>query len=225
MTKNNHPDGAADNRKAPSASKEELACRKIKEFMYARKLSPGQKIIYRDLEEMLGMSKTPITNALGRLEQEGLVVSTHNRGYYVKKLNKGEIVQLYGLRVRLEEIAVDYAIANARPEDLAALKEALKAYLDHDSEFYDSTRLKLDLEFHLQIARMGKNDFLISILTQFYERALVGLPAFFMTPLIPQFKKDHILIFEALESGDSTKTKAIIKDHEMASLRFLDKID
>ncbi len=225
MTKNNHAGESADNQKAQSASKEELACRKIKEFMYARKLSPGQKIIYRDLEEMLGMSKTPITSALGRLEQEGLVVSTHNRGYYVKKLNKTEIMQLYDLRVRLEEIAIDYAIANARPEDLAELKQALDAYLDYDSVFYDSTRLKLDLEFHLQIARMGRNDFLIGILTQFYERALVGLPAFFMTPLIPKFKEDHRLIFEALESGDSPKTKEIIKNHEMASLRFLDKID
>ena len=59
--------------KKSGMSKNFKAYNAIKELVAVHKLSPGQKLIYRDLEEALGMSKTPIINGLMRLEQEGLV--------------------------------------------------------------------------------------------------------------------------------------------------------
>ena len=84
-------------KKQSSLSKDAQAYHLIKEALFDRKLSPGLKIIYRDLEEMFGMSKTPIINALVRMEQEGLVVSHRNRGFYVRELKAREIVQMYDL--------------------------------------------------------------------------------------------------------------------------------
>ena len=85
-------------------SKDLLALQGVKELMFGRRLSPGQKIIYRDLEEMLGMSKTPIINALVRLEHEGLVISKKNRGFFVRELSATEVHQMYDLREKMEAI-------------------------------------------------------------------------------------------------------------------------
>jgi DNA-binding GntR family transcriptional regulator len=100
----------------------------IKELLVSRKLFPGQKIIYRDLEAKLGMSKTPIINGLIKLEQEGLVVSERNRGFYVRDVSPDDAEQIFDLRQKLEEISINYAISNYEKEDLELLKEKLIAY-------------------------------------------------------------------------------------------------
>jgi len=203
-------------------SKEEQAYLEIKRSIIDRKFAPGQKIIFRDLEEILGMSKTPITSALARLEQEGFLSSEHNRGYYVKELSKDEIKQLYRLRIGLEEIAVEFAVENYNDDDFALLNSILDAYLNHNCSFYDAKRLKLDLDFHLQIARMGGNKYLIQFLTQIYERARIGLNPVFMTPLIPRFRKEHSQIVDAIKGRDAQQAKKLIRAHEHISIELLD---
>jgi DNA-binding GntR family transcriptional regulator len=212
-------------KKARKISKEMEAYLGIKKFIFERVIYPGQKIIYRDLEEMLGMSKTPIINAFARLEQEGLVISKQNRGYYIKKWSKAEIVQLYTLRTELEAIAIDFAIKHYDASDLALLKSNLDKYVNYDSEVYDNTRLKLDLGFHLQIAKIGGNDFLTSMLGQFYEKVMIGQPTFFLAPLIKRFKADHTSIYEAIKGKDASEAKKINSAHEMVSIKMLDKHD
>ena len=76
----------------------------IKQLIAGRKLVPGQKLTLRDLEETLGMSKTPIINSLMMLEQEGLVTSKQNRGFYMKEVTAEEAEQIYDLREKLEAI-------------------------------------------------------------------------------------------------------------------------
>lgn len=200
-------------------SKDLQAFQGVKELMFGRRLSPGQKIIYRDLEEVLGMSKTPIINALVRLEHEGLVISKKNRGFFVRELSAAEVHQMYDLREKMEAISIDYAISHYQEEDLAILKKALGDYVSYSAEVYDSTRFKLDIIFHTQIARMGKNEFLTSMLREFYESAWAGLHIVFLTPLIPQFKQDHELLFKAIESRDRKEAKSIMRRHERRALR------
>jgi DNA-binding GntR family transcriptional regulator len=206
---------------ASPVSKEEEAYLAIKKNIIARKFAPGQKIILRDLEEILGMSKTPITSALARLEQEGFLFSQHNRGYYVKEMTNEEIKQLYRLRIGLEEIAVEFAVENYKAKDLSALKSVLEAYLIHDCSYYDATRLQLDLDFHLQIARMGGNKYLLQFLTQIYERARIGFVPLFMTPLIPRFKEEHSQIVKAIEMRDIQKAKTLIRKHESVTIEIM----
>ncbi|MBN1472561.1 MAG: GntR family transcriptional regulator [Syntrophaceae bacterium] len=205
-------------------SKEAQAYAEIKNKIIARKFASGQKIIFRDLEELLGMSKTPITSALARLEQEGFLFSEHNRGYYVKELSRGEIRQLYQLRIRLEEIAVDFAIENYTEDDFKVLDSLLQAYLNYDCNYYDITRLRLDIDFHMQIARMSGNKYLIELLMQIYERALIGLAPVFMTPLIPRFREEHAQIVKAIENRDARLAKELIRAHEIITIEILDSV-
>lgn len=203
---------------APSMSKDHQALLGIKRMLYNHKLSPGQKIIYHELAKSLGMSKTPIINALNRLEIEGLVVYHVNRGYFVRQLTAEEVVQMYKLRDELEAIAIDFAVQDGDEEGLAQLKKAHDAYLDYPSEFYDSKRFQLDIAFHLAIAKMGKNDFLTDMLVNFYETAWVGLQVTYLTPQIQNFRDFHQELYEAIKSKDSRKAKQIAKRHWRAAL-------
>lgn len=195
-------------------SKDILAYQKIKKLFFSRKLPPGQKIIYRDLEETLGMSKTPIISALVRLEREGLVVLKQNRGYFVRQLTAEDVRQMYNLRERLEEIALDYALEKGTPKSLDCLKSALDAYISYNAQVYDAKRFKLDAEFHTAIARLGGNSFLVNVLEQFYLTAWVSVNVVVFTPLIGQFKADHRALYQAVKQGDRKAAKTIMRRHE-----------
>jgi DNA-binding GntR family transcriptional regulator len=199
-------------------SKDILAYQEIKKLFFSRKLPPGQKIIYRDLEETLGMSKTPIISALVRLEREGLVVSEQNRGYFVRQLTTEDIRQMYDLRQRLEEIALDYALNQGTPGNLDCLKSALDAYASYNAQIYDAKRFKLDAEFHTAIARLGGNSFLVNLLEQFYLTAWVSVNVVVFTPFIERFKADHRALYQAIKQGDRKAAKAIMRRHERTAL-------
>ena len=192
----------------------------IKELVAGHKLSPGQKLIYRDLEEELGMSKTPIINGLVRLEHEGFVVSKKNRGFFIKKFSAEEAKQIYDLREKLEEISIDYAIKNYNNKDLKILEEKLNLYNNYSAPMYDRKRLELDTEFHMQIAKMGKNDFFTSMIKQFYENIYFSLNVVYLTSYVDNFKEEHKLIFNTIKQRDLKEVKKILRFHTRAARKL-----
>ncbi|MBW1980622.1 MAG: GntR family transcriptional regulator [Deltaproteobacteria bacterium] len=193
----------------------------IKELVAGHKLFPGQKLIYRDLEKALGMSKTPIINGLMRLEQEGLVVSKKNRGFFMREVSAEEAEQIYDLREKLEEISIGYAIRNYDDKDLQELEGKLQQYNDYAAPIYDRKRLELDTAFHMQIARMGKNTFFIEMIRQFYENIYFTLNVVYLTSYVDNFKKEHSLIFSAIKNRNLQKAKKILRSHTRAARKLL----
>ena len=207
--------------KKSGMSKNFKAYNAIKELVAVHKLSPGQKLIYRDLEEALGMSKTPIINGLMRLEQEGLVVSKRNRGFFMREVSADEAEQIYDLREKLEEISIGYAIKNYDSDDLNILEQKLNLYKNYSAPIYDRKRLELDTEFHMQIAKMGKNDFFTSMIKQFYENIYFSLNVVYFTSYIDNFKEEHELIFNAVKEGNLTEAKRVLRLHTRAARKLL----
>jgi DNA-binding GntR family transcriptional regulator len=89
---------------------------------------PGHRLIEQRIAEELGLSRTPVREALRMLQAEGLVVSERNRGAMVRPLSQTEVVDLYGLRIRLESYAVEVATERATETELGALAEAADAF-------------------------------------------------------------------------------------------------
>jgi len=193
----------------------------LKKLVAVQKLFPGQKLIYRDLEEELGMSKTPIINGLIRLEQEGFVVSKKNRGFFIKNFSAKEAEQIYDLREILEKISIDYAIKNYDNKDLKMLEDKLNLYNNYSAPMYDRKRLELDTEFHMQIAKMGKNDFFTSMIKQFYENIYFSLNVVYLTSYVDDFKAEHKLIFDAIKQRNLKEAKKILRFHTRAARKLL----
>ena len=159
--------------KADRKSHIDEAYRFIKRLMLQQKLFPGQKLLYRDLIQRLGMSKTPIVNALNRLEQEGFVIAEPNIGYTVKPIDVKEIFDSYEVREALEVKAVRQAMKNAKPDQMAVLEDKLRIFEGYLPHKYDKKKLVLDCDFHLQIAAMSGNEVLKYLLRRNFEHIIL----------------------------------------------------
>lgn len=147
----------------------EEAYRKIKQMIFEQKLVPGQRLVNKDLGEMLNMSRTPIINALNRLVQDGFVDFESFRGFYVRPMNLQEVWDAFGVREALEVYAVEQAIKLADLEDINLLEEKLREHVEYRPHYYTRKKFFLDSLFHLQIAEMSKNRVLKFLLKRNFE--------------------------------------------------------
>ncbi len=199
--------------KTTGEAMDEFAYQKIWELIYNHRLIPGQKIVFRDLETLLKMSKTPILNALTRLKHDGIVVAVHNRGFYMKSWDAKDISQMFEVKTKVYDIAVDYVIRNSTAVQLERLKKAMNAYSRYKCNIYDIKKFKLDLDFHITLVKMGTNDYLTTLLEQQYGIQAYAMDLSLLTPYMTQFERDHIRIFHAIERGNAAEAKRLLRNH------------
>ena len=130
---------------------------RLRDMVVSNVLHSGQKLVDRKLAEQLGVSRTPVREALGRLAMTGLVENRARRGYYVSRFSAGEVSDLYKFRVMLEVNAVMLAARNARPSDLEEFERVLGELgsLTPDPKHH-ARAVKLDLSIHELIARASQ---------------------------------------------------------------------
>lgn len=145
--------------KKPTESPSDIACRRLKELLLRGVLNPGQKLPYKELSELIGMSKTPIINALNQMVNEGFVEHELNRGYRIKEIDEADINYLLNIRLELERLNVKNAIKNCSNKDLDCLKRRVEMLSEYNPKFTDAKKLALDMNFHLEIAKIGKNTY------------------------------------------------------------------
>lgn len=109
-----------------SISGEELL-EKIREKILTGIYGDGESLTEVKLAREYGTSRTPIREALRRLESEGLVITTHNKGSVAHKLTPEEISDVFNIRIRVESMAAYLAAKNITPEKLEELKQIQKA--------------------------------------------------------------------------------------------------
>jgi DNA-binding GntR family transcriptional regulator len=191
------------------------AYRSIKSMIARYQLVPGQKIIYADLARKLRMSKTPVISALNRLEQEELVVSIPNRGYFVKEITAEEIAELFDIREALELLAVDGAIRSQTPRTLHAVEQALRRHRNHVSP--DRYRAVLDGAFHIRIAQMGTNRSLVKVLRHLFELIYFRYRIEGVSPRrLQETPREHQAILDAIAERDAAKAKRLMQKHMSA---------
>ncbi|MEL7566040.1 MAG: GntR family transcriptional regulator [Dehalobacterium sp.] len=83
---------------------------------------PGERLAERELAEQLGISRTPVREAIRKLEQEGLVVHIPRKGVVVKSISNDEVVEIFTIRAALEGVAVRLATKNISKEDILYLR-------------------------------------------------------------------------------------------------------
>jgi DNA-binding GntR family transcriptional regulator len=132
----------------------EIAYDEIKSAILRSELIPGQRISLEDWQNKLNISRTPIREAIRRLQGEQLIEQEVNGWLYVKQISEKEIIDLYSVRSALEELAIVEAIERATPEDLDQLRS-----LQYDMEKNKGTHLVPDIgrEFHSLIYEISGN--------------------------------------------------------------------
>jgi len=190
----------------------------IKNLILCNEIMPGQKLHHQQLGERLGVSRTPVREALTRLVQEGYVSFLPNRGFTCKEIRMQEAEELYELREALEAFAVEKAIATVTDAELRQLREKMNTYGRDVRNRFTRERLVYDQDVHLKIAQLTGNEILKNTLSHVFERIVLkrrtdGLydPARGIAA-----HQEHLRLLDAMERRDTAGAVAILRGHIQA---------
>lgn len=184
-------------------------------------VSPDLPIRQDALAAELGVSKIPLREALAKLEQEGLLQSRANRGFFVRPLSRTEAEEVYALRLALEPDAVALAAARIRPEERT---EAIRvqALLDRVTHEHDASVGALNRAFHMALFIPCRQPITVDILT----RLNVLSERYVRKHLEPlgrdeRANHEHQVMLEAWLAGDSETAAALTREHIQQTLEDL----
>jgi DNA-binding GntR family transcriptional regulator len=135
----------------PSPSATARAVTAVRRMIISGALAPGSHVIESRLATELGISRSPLREALRVLEQEGLLQSIPNQGVTVTELSAQDIYEIYTLRSTLEEMAVRLGVPVTEPDRLERLEEAFTRMLDNAQRGLDDTAAEDSHSFHLAL--------------------------------------------------------------------------
>jgi DNA-binding GntR family transcriptional regulator len=192
----------------------EDAYTRIRSAIVDRSLAPGERVTESGLARLLGVSKTPVREALVRLREVGLVRPDGQRGVRVVDLSSAVLDDVYEVREALELAGIEKAVRAAESEGLGevekAAAESLAAAEDGDEESF----ARWDATFHLELAKLSGNQHRLKLL-----RDTLDLIAAIRQGLASQLEASpacaaaHTDIVSALRSGDVEATSRCLRSH------------
>ncbi len=186
----------------------------IRRMFFVNEIGPDQKISYGDLAKKLGMSTTPVIQALKRLEDQGLVRHEPNRGYYTESISLKEIIEIYDFRELIETSLLPKTIAGMNKKKLKILKKALDNHLEAVRDIYLKERLLKDMEFHLVLAGLSQCTIQINTLKSLFDLLYLKYRGniLFVTPM-DTVDSEHIKIYEHIADSNLDGATRILKQH------------
>jgi DNA-binding GntR family transcriptional regulator len=200
----------------------QMVYRKIKEMMLNYEIVPGQRLIFSDLAKRMGVSRTPVNNALGILANEGFLDLIPHQGYTVHQITKEEAESLYEIREIIELGALGKAVRASTPKKLEELEEKKRLYENAVVVQVSRGRFTLDQEFHACLVQMSDNLYLADYFREVYQRIFLrhrieGLRADRAQKVV----SEHDEIFEAVSLRDVEWAKESIKSHIKAGKEYI----
>ncbi len=175
---------------------------------------PGESLIETKLSEELGVSRTPIREALRQLELEGLVQSVPNKGVTVRGVSAQDIQDIYTIRMLIEGLAARWAAEKIAPHELEELKEAVDLEEFYTTKSDYSHLLKLDTRFHDIIFKASKSVPLMHTLSTFHHYVQKARRVSISSPdRASAVLKEHKAILQAIIDGDAEKAEKLTTEH------------
>jgi DNA-binding GntR family transcriptional regulator len=190
------------------------AYRALRSAILDRRLPAGRKLVVRVLSEDLGLSPTPIKEALAALEREGLVVAVPHRGYFVPEITPRDAEELYALREVVEGLAAGRAAQRVNERLTAQLDRLLErqraCVRNGDVQHYGD----LDMAFHRLLRQASDNSRLARVAESFdgQIRLLISTSAQLPGRLSSSLQ-EHAAIVRALKAGDAQAAEAAMRHH------------
>lgn len=201
-------------KKIGTAGHTQAAYQGIRKMLFHNDIVPGQKIAYRDLAERLGMSQTPVIQALKWLEFQGLVMHKHNRGYYTAPISLREVEEIYDFREQIEVALLKKTMETIDVAGINSLRSSLEAHLEAAREIYLYDRLLKDMDFHLTLASLSDNRVQRQTLRLLFDLLYLkyGGNILFSTSM-KTADQDHKALFDCITSHDVKGAEKILSRH------------
>lgn len=192
-------------------------------------LKPGERLMEVQLAEKMGVSRTPVREAIRKLELEGLVEMLPRKGAHVADLSIKDIMDVLEVRASLDGLATALAAERIKPEQVKELKHVQTQFLQYVEKQNLQGTIKKDVEFHDIIYRCSGNEKLIQIANNLREQVYRFRVIYLKDYISPkEIVKEHAEILEAVTERDMEKARRIAEEHiknqEKAFLKALKKM-
>jgi len=181
-------------------------------------LPPGSRLRESQIAERLGISRTPVREALRQLEAQGLVTHEPHRGVVVAELDYDQLGELYAVREVLEGTAARLAARHASPEEVDVLRELAEAHaplVDDPDALAEANK-----HFHRQINRACHNRYLNSMLENMrVNLALLSGTTFALPERRRAAVEEHRAIVDAIAAGDEARAERLARQHISSAYR------
>jgi DNA-binding GntR family transcriptional regulator len=199
------------------------AYQQLRRSFMAGRYEPGQKLKLRDLAEQLGISVTPVREALARLASDHVVVLLDHRSVRVATMNIDRFNEIRELRMDLEAKAAHYAADNASPDEIEGLVRIHKRLREARASHSYADIVLANQEFHLELCACGHMPVLQQLIEALWLRCGPLMNGLTQWPAPNPKQHPHAVVIKALRAHDGSMASAAIRqDIEMGTeaLRF-----
>lgn len=192
------------------------SARLIREAIVSGELVQGSKISLRDLSQKFGISRTPLREAVRKIEAEGLITIIPRKGFVVRMFTRKDVKEIYAVREVLEMLAGELACKYITEKDLKHLEKIHKQIKNMLlSKKIDLRAVEsLNKDFHFIIYEASQNALLIDMISNLWNRAAEMIFCILSSPhRLQDLLKEHGNILEGIEKRDKDSVKEAIKFH------------
>jgi DNA-binding GntR family transcriptional regulator len=178
----------------------------------------------RQLSQKLGVSRTPIREALTLLEQEGFVRAVPRRGIYVVRKSKKEIIEMIVVWAALESIAARLAAKNATHEQLQSLADLFQEFKDEPLSDHMNEYSEANIKFHQAVIKLGGCDLIVEMTQNlFIHIRAIRTVSLRQDNRAVRSINEHMKIIGALEARDADLAEKLVRDHTLGLAAHVEK--
>jgi DNA-binding GntR family transcriptional regulator len=197
-----------------SFSATDIAADHIRERIISNELPAGTKIRIDDLATELGMSRTPVRDALTRLQSEGLVRIVSRVGVYVREITLAEVLEVYTVKEALEPLMAHWATERSTPEERRAFYESAAPLPQLATKRDSSVYIDMVVQRRAKLLEMSRSDVLVSVFRQIDERVrLLRARNLSRSERRDASFHEHLAIAEAVRDGDAERAAELTGAH------------
>lgn len=177
-------------------------------------IKPGERLMEVSLAEQMGVSRTPVREAIRRLEAEGLVTMTPRKGTHVSELSVKDIMDVLEVRTVLDQLATSLAAKRMQPAQIKALELIHKQYIANVEKNNIEGAIRKDVEFHDVIYAASGNPRLVAVASSLREHVYRFRVLYMKDNLIAEnVLHEHEEILEALKSAQEQRASQLAEKH------------
>jgi len=192
----------------------EVVCESLREAIRSGVLKPGERIMEIQLAEELGVSRTPVREAIRKLELEGYVVMMPRRGTYVASMSIRDINEIFEIRTALESLSNGLAADHITDDELEHLQRLLVIIGGYIKEGNIEKIVETDIEFHDLLYHAARNERLVGIISNLRDQLTRFRTLSMSYPgRLEETLEEHRLIVDAIADGDRKAASRAAERH------------
>ena len=186
----------------------------LKEAIIEGSLAPESRVVETRFAEALGISRTPVREAMHKLEREGLLRQDPKGGFYVVGLTREDIEEAFGIRGVLESYAARLATVRHQEEELAPLEEKLVEYRDCLDRGHMEELPRINTDFHDLLYGLSRSPKLVKMINDLrvqifrFRQVILKIEA-----MARASNEDHRLMMEAIRARDGDRVEVLVREH------------